>query len=130
MNRVGDAPSTRLGKALGRLGTWYRNVLAGLTAHGEFETVLDDPGESPSRMDAILNAHPEASLRLTVMMRRLSLKRDDIRDGRMLREMELNCALCEETGDCRHWLQSKQTAGNHRFCPNARRFDRLLAVPK
>jgi hypothetical protein len=81
-------------------------------------------------MDALLLAHPEASLRLTVMMRRLGLKRDDFHSGSMLREMELTCALCEETGDCRHWLRSKQTAGNHRFCPNARRFDRMLAMPK
>lgn len=130
MNDVGGAPSTRLGKALGRFGTWYRNVLAGLTADSELETVLNDTGASPSQMDAILLAHPEASLRLTLMMRRLSLKRDDIHDGRTRRELELTCALCEETGDCLHWLRSKQTAGNHRFCPNARRFDRLLAVPK
>jgi hypothetical protein len=130
MNDVGGAASTQRGKALGRFGAWYRNVLAGLTAHRELETVQDETGASPSQMDAILLAHPEASLRLTVMMRRLSLKRDDIHDGRTLREMELTCALCEETGDCRHWLRSKETAGNHRFCPNARRFDRLLAVPK
>lgn len=115
--------STRLGNALGRFGSWYRTALAGLIAP-------DDGGASPSRMDAILLAHPEASLRVTAMMRRLGLERDEIHDGRTLREIESTCALCEETGDCRHWLRSKATVGNHRFCPNARRFDRLLSLRK
>jgi len=128
MNTTGDLTgATRLGKTLGRFRAWYRSILADLTSCGEFDTSLNEANASLTRSDAILLPHPEASLRLTLMMRRLGLIREDIHDRRVLREIELNCALCDETSDCRDWLRSKKRAGHHRFCVNAWRFDRLLA---
>jgi hypothetical protein len=120
-----------LRSAFAEFATWGRKVLVDLASHGEAGTVAAERDASPtSDSQAIFSTNPEASLRLTVMMRRLGLVRDEIRDRRVLREIESNCASCDETGDCRDWLRSKKTLGYHRFCLNAWRFDRLLAARK
>lgn len=120
-----------LRSAGGEVAAWGRRMLAGLASHGLFGTVVaESDAARASESESIFSANPEASLRLTVMMRRLGLVRDEIRDRRVLREIESNCAACDETSDCRDWLQSKRTVGYQRFCLNAWRFDRLLAARK
>jgi len=120
-----------LRNAVSDFATWGRKVLAGLATHGESGTVALESDAAPaSDSESIFSTNPEAALRLTVMMRRLGLVRDEIRDHRVLREIESNCASCDETGDCREWLRSKKTVGYRRFCLNAWRFDRLLAARK
>jgi uncharacterized protein DUF6455 len=117
--------------AFGDFAAWGRKVLVGLASHGDSGMVTEESETVPaSESDSIFSTNPEASLRLTVMMRRLGLVRDEIRDRRVLREIESNCASCDETGDCRDWLRSKKTVGYRRFCLNAWRFDRLLALRK
>ena len=120
------APTTRYDKALARFRRLYGEAIAALKAQSGGGSMPDDAGASPG-INEVLLAHPEAPLRLTVMMRRLGLKRGDIADGRTLRGLEFTCALCQDTGDCRDWLRSKETTGHHRFCPNARQLDRLRA---
>jgi hypothetical protein len=115
---------------LGDFSAWGRKVLIGLTSHLGPGAIAAESDAFASESDSVFPINAEASLRLTVMMRRIGLIRGEIRDLRVLREIELNCASCDETGDCRHWLQSKKTTGYHRFCLNGWRFDRLLAARK
>lgn len=132
MSAIGKlAVPAPLRSAFGDFATWGRKVLVGLASHGESGTVTaESDAASASASDSIFSTNPEASLHLTVMMRRLGLVRDEIQDRRVLREIAANCASCDETSDCRDWLQSKKTVGYHRFCLNALRFDRLLAARK
>jgi uncharacterized protein DUF6455 len=117
-----------LRSTLGDFSAWGRKVLTGLRLHLGPAAIATDSDAFASESDSVFPINAEASLRLTVMMRRIGLIRDAIRDLRVLREIELNCASCDDTSDCRHWLQSKKTTGYHRFCLNAWRFDRLLAA--
>ncbi len=120
---------TLLQSVLGGIDTLARKVLASLASHDESSIVIE-PDAPEHHSGSILSASPESSLRLSVMMRRLGIVRDDIRNPRVLREIESNCASCDETSDCRDWLRSKKATGYHRFCLNALRFDQLLAARK
>lgn len=110
-------------------GVWERQHLRGefaaLEQHGQLDAVLQEAGTSRGAVDAILRAHPGAQKRLAVMLRRLGIGRDRLRESGTLHDVEMTCTICEATGECDHWLRSGKTEGYELFCPNAQTFEAL-----
>jgi uncharacterized protein DUF6455 len=117
-----------------RLRGWWRGVIerqrlryeiTALDQRGQLDTVLRDVGASRSAVNAILRVHPRAPKRLSAMLQRLGISRQQLRESGVLRDVEMTCTLCEATGKCDHWLRSGKSEGYRGFCPNAQTFDTL-----
>jgi Family of unknown function (DUF6455) len=111
-----------------RLRAWWlgvrerqrlRDEFASLEGQGQLDSVLQEVGATRGAIGAILRAHPAAPKRLTVMLRRLGISRERLRDSGALHDVEMTCTVCEATGECEHWLRAGKTDGYQGFCPNA-----------
>ena len=132
---AGDAADFESGP-VARLRNWWHGLRArwrlsaeftALEQQGQLDMVLQDAGAGRGAVDAILRAHPGAPKRLAVMLRRLGISRDRLRESGTLHDVELTCTICEATGACDHWLRSGKSEGYRAFCPNAATFEALRA---
>jgi uncharacterized protein YjiS (DUF1127 family) len=95
------------------------------------DRAIADIGLAREQIPAIASAYPGAPQLLRRMMERLGVAPAPLlRDAKLRRELEWNCAACSNRSPCRRWLRAAKPAADayRSFCPNAAALDRLSSA--